>query len=298
MRSQFSQNFQIFRKEQLKMQQDGNQVSAKEKLFFFPTTFDKLESIVKDGFIPNMVDQGVKPPVSDEISSQGVLFFPDSQVANETLKGIQRVFKSFSLMSLFWVGNENPRVIVMAKVMVGVCHLLPEEEGAASRPLKVRLNSVKNSQGKRVDSFTNEEKTFFIKTLMTETYPEAVLIYRDKSGSSDSRTSRITDVVKSGCLVSYRAGTRYNPEEAKFRADEVRPTANHGRQPVKAKRPKKVVNENDDPNGEKSPKGDKSSQQIENKSPEDEVVVIIHAEKGTEPSDFSDTGAKPKRITA
>ena len=108
-------------------------------------------------------------------------------------------------MSLFWVGNENPRVIVMAKVMVGVCHLLPEEEGAASRPLKVRLNSVKNSQGKRVDSFTNEEKTFFIKTLMTETYPEAVLIYRDKSGSSDSRTSRITDVVKSGCLVSYRA---------------------------------------------------------------------------------------------
>ena len=63
-----------------------------------------------------------------------------------------------------------------------------------------RLDNIyhKSEKGlkRKVDSFTNEEKTFFIKTNINEVYPESILIYRDTDGPSDQRTSRITDLSK------------------------------------------------------------------------------------------------------
>ena len=49
---------------------------------------------------------------------------------------------------------------------------------------------------KKVDSFTNEDKSYFIKTNINEVYPETILIYRDKNGPPDQRGSRIMDLSK------------------------------------------------------------------------------------------------------
>ena len=54
----------------------------------------------------------------------------------------------------------------MTKVLVGVCQLLPEED-----PRDASLNACVNSKGERVDTFTNEEKSVFLKTLTIESYP-------------------------------------------------------------------------------------------------------------------------------
>ena len=43
-----------------------------------------------------------------------------------------------------------------------------------------------------------------------------VLVYRDKSGPGDDRTSRLSDVIKF-CQLSYRAGARFNPDEVTFK---------------------------------------------------------------------------------
>ena len=61
-----------------------------------------------------------------------------------------------------------------------------------------QLSNIYTSDGskRRVDSFTNEEKTYFLKTHVNEIYPETILIYRDKDGPSDQRTSRITELSK------------------------------------------------------------------------------------------------------
>ena len=54
----------------------------------------------------------------------------------------------------------------MTKVLVGICQLLTEED-----PREASLNACVNSKGERVDTFTNEEKSLFLKTLTTESYP-------------------------------------------------------------------------------------------------------------------------------
>ena len=93
-------------------------------------------------------------------------------------------------------------MLIVAKVMVGNCQLLPSDG------VFENLHSVRTSRGQRGDTFTNDDKDAFYKVQLTETYPEAVLIYRDKNGPPDARTSRINDVIKRGCTVSYRSGTR------------------------------------------------------------------------------------------
>ena len=90
---------------------------------------------------------------------------------------------------------------------MGICQLLPEDitRGASSKqsgfPSNInRLDNIYHKSEKglttKVDSFTNEDKTFFVKTNINEVYPETILIYRDKDGPSDQRTSRITDLSK------------------------------------------------------------------------------------------------------
>ena len=92
-------------------------------------------------------------------------------------------------------------------MLLGSCQLLPDDiiKGAASIQPGLSSNSNrldniyhKSEKGltRKVDSFTNEEKTFFIKTNINEVYPETILIYRDKDGPSDQRTSRITELSK------------------------------------------------------------------------------------------------------
>ena len=103
-----------------------------------------------------------------------------------------------------FVESMNPRVIIVARVLLGVCQLLPEDmvnavsNESCSTSNANRLSNVYTNDGKKqkVDSFTNPEKSYFIKTHVNEIYPETILIYRDKEGSSDRRTSRITELSK------------------------------------------------------------------------------------------------------
>eukprot|EP00095_Tigriopus_kingsejongensis_P008670 maker-scaffold72_size415059-snap-gene-2.23 protein:Tk08670 transcript:maker-scaffold72_size415059-snap-gene-2.23-mRNA-1 annotation:"Xylanase" len=66
-----------------------------------------------------------------------------------------------------------------------------------------------------IDTFSNRDKTIFIKTHINEVYPEHVLVYRDKNGGADNRNSRLSDVIQN-CQLAYRAGTRFNPDEVTF----------------------------------------------------------------------------------
>ena len=103
-----------------------------------------------------------------------------------------------------FVESTNPRVVIVARVLLGVCQLLPEDMAtAASNELcstsnANRLSNVftNDATKQRVDSFTNPEKSYFIKTHVNEVYPESILIYRDKEGPSDRRSSRITELSK------------------------------------------------------------------------------------------------------
>ena len=49
--------------------------------------------------------------------------------------------------------STNPRILIVAKILVGVCQLLPEEECEG-----FCLSNQTNSKGERVDTFTNEQK--------------------------------------------------------------------------------------------------------------------------------------------
>ena len=94
----------------------------------------------------------------------------------------------------------------MSRVLLGICQLIPEDilEGAASKstgipPSSNRLDNMFTSEKglrRKVDSFTNEAKSVFMKTNINEIYPESILIYRDKNGPSDQRGSRITELSK------------------------------------------------------------------------------------------------------
>ena len=53
----------------------------------------------------------------------------------------------------------NPRILIMAKVLVGNCQLLPEEADSSN----TCLSNLTNSNGDRVDTFTNEEKSAFLR---------------------------------------------------------------------------------------------------------------------------------------
>lgn len=195
----------------------------------------------------------------------------------------------------------------MVRVMIGLCHALPEI-GAS----KV-LSMLNQGGGKKADTFANQDGNVFLKISVNEVYPEAIIVYRDKSGFDDSRTSRISDVVKSNCLVSYRAGTRYNPEEAKFRAEDKDAV-----KALKARRQSVKSGKRGERKENMSPNSDhKKKRSIEDEGPEgrkgqpcvadgragaavvdgapkdaggDNTVVMIHA-----PEDYSETGAIPKR---
>ena len=184
-------------------------VKVKEKTFYFPTSFEKLEDIIRYGLNVGAGEDGIK-------------LFASSTDANDQIEGMsnyfyQRITHGYTLclnficlsrkQSIYTIaGSTNPRVLIVSRALLGICQLIPEDHvfGAISRqPMeafnKNRLDNVytpdKNFR-RKVDSFTTEDKSFFLKTNGNEIYPETVLIYRDKSGPSDKRTSRITELSK------------------------------------------------------------------------------------------------------
>ena len=57
--------------------------SVKEKVVFFPVTFEKLDGVIRNGFVPGL-NSGVGPrPVGEVYSNQAVAFYPDSEAANQ-----------------------------------------------------------------------------------------------------------------------------------------------------------------------------------------------------------------------
>lgn len=111
--------------------------------------------------------------------------------------------------------------MIVARVLTGVC----EEVDLAASVLPFF-----NENGYAVDTFRNGAKTELLKVNPNEAYPNFVLVYRDLEGDADFRSSRLTEDVIKHAQISYRAGTRFNPEEIEFKGLE-----NRQREQVKAK---------------------------------------------------------------
>ena len=109
---------------------------------------------------------------------------------------------------LFFLGSTNPRIIIVGQVLVSLCHNVPPG-GDLNKVPKT------NAYGSIIDTFASKDKSVFYKFNACEMYPEHVLVYRDLEGPRDAHTSRLTDFVKH-CQLSYRSGTRWNPQEQQF----------------------------------------------------------------------------------
>jgi len=169
------------RKEHMKMQIEP-EIKVKEKLFYYPTTFEKLEDIIRHG-------------LQSKVGENGITFYPSSTDANREINN-----------------KTNPRVLVVTRVLLGICQLRPDDNQLHN------VFTMEKGLRRKVDSFTNEDKLYFIKTNINEIYPETILIYRDKNGPSDQRGSRVMELSKRGVVISYRSGTRYNPDEQMIEA--------------------------------------------------------------------------------
>ena len=124
---------------------------------------------------------------------------------------IRQAFINY-LSQLFIAGSTNPRILIVGKVLVSLCHSLPE--GGASQGPKT------NSYGMIIDTFATKDKSVFYKFNPNEMYPDHVLVYRDMQGPRDAHSSRLTDFIKH-CQLSYRSGTRWNPQEQEFLGRKV-----------------------------------------------------------------------------
>merc|ERR1712150_459914 len=115
----------------------------KEKTFYFPTSFEKLEDIIRYGLNVGAGEDGIK-------------LFASSTDANDQIEG-----------------STNPRILIVSRALLGICQLIPEDlvGGAIARqPLeafnKNRLDNVYTPDKgfrRKVDSFTTEDKSFFLK---------------------------------------------------------------------------------------------------------------------------------------
>ncbi len=180
------------RREQMKMQQESLEANLrtglKEKQFFYPTTFENLEAILRNNFtsVNNLDDEQRK-------SSKAVKFYTESHQANDAFKG-----------------TTNPRIMILGKISVSLCQMMAE---GASYP---RMGLYKDSRGLTIDTLSSHDQSTFFKFNANEMYPDHVLVYRDVSGPPDAHTSRLTNFVRH-CQVSYRSGTRYNLQEQEFK---------------------------------------------------------------------------------
>ena len=56
--------------------------SVKEKVMYYPIAFDKLDGIIRHGFLPGASDVVGSVGVGEIYNKQAVTFYPDSEVAN------------------------------------------------------------------------------------------------------------------------------------------------------------------------------------------------------------------------
>lgn len=62
------------------------QASVKERVMFYPISFEKLDGVIRHGFVPGVGVGGVgggSMPVGDIYSNQAAAFYPDSDSANQ-----------------------------------------------------------------------------------------------------------------------------------------------------------------------------------------------------------------------
>ena len=124
--------------------------------------------------------------------------------------GPERISIKCKLFVIF-KGSTNPRILIVGKVLVSLCHSLPE----GSRAYTSMAPTQTNSYGMMIDTWATPDKSVFYKFNASEMYPDHVLVYRDLEGPRDAHTSRLTDFIKH-CQLSYRSGTRWNPQEQEF----------------------------------------------------------------------------------
>jgi len=170
----------LLRREQLKVQLSKTGYVVKEKDFFYKSDFENFEKICRQNFDLRY----------EQDPRAGVTFYTDALAANNSKPE-----------------SENVRIIIMAKVLVGTC-VKRIEEGAAE--IAGQSISINNKTGLPIDTYTDDTQTVFFKFQMSEVYPEFLLVYRDKTAGPDTRSTQLK--VKFAKL-SYRTGTRFNPQE-------------------------------------------------------------------------------------
>jgi len=178
----------LLRREQLKMQLTRTGYTVKEKDFFYKSDFENFEKVCRQNFDPRY----------EQDPKAGVAFFTDALAANNSKPE-----------------SENVRIIIMAKVLVGTC-VKRVEEGAVE--VAGQSISINNKTGLPIDTYTDETQTIFFKFQMSEVYPEFLMVYRDTAAGPDTRRSKLS---LEYCKVSYRSGTRINPQdELKVEVDD------------------------------------------------------------------------------
>jgi len=170
----------LLRREQLKVQLSKTGYVVKEKDFFYKSDFENFEKICRQNFDLRY----------EQDPRTGVTFYTDALAANNSKPE-----------------SENVRIIIMAKVLVGTC-VKRIEEGAAE--VVGQSISINNKTGLPIDTYTDDTQTVFFKFQMSEVYPEFLLVYRDKTAGPDTRGSKLP---LEYCKVSYRSGTRINPQD-------------------------------------------------------------------------------------
>jgi len=170
----------LLRREQLKMQLTKTGYSVKEKDFFYKSDFENFEKVCRQNF-DLRYEQDLKT---------GVTFYTDALAANNSKPE-----------------SENVRIIIRTKVLVGTCVKRIEEAAAEVAGQTISIN---NKTGLPIDTYTDDTQTVFYKFQMSEVYPEFLLVYRDKNAGPDTRGSKLP---LEYCKVSYRSGTRINPQD-------------------------------------------------------------------------------------
>ena len=71
-------------------------------------------------------------------------------------------------------GSTNPRILIVGKILISLCHRLPEKSS--------KISQRKNHHGMTVDTMTTKDHSIFYKFNPNEMYPDHVLVYRDLEG--------------------------------------------------------------------------------------------------------------------
>jgi len=171
----------VFGRDQMKLQLSKTGFGVRERDFFFKSGFDSFERICRTNF----------DILIDADPQSGISFHTDALTANAANPDTD---------------TDNIRIMIMTKALIGTCSTEPAGAGGGMQV------AVCNKTGLPIDTITNLSGTVFTKFSSTDLYPSHLLVYRDTSLplASDSRS---TQLKPSFVQLSYRSGTRFNPQE-------------------------------------------------------------------------------------